>query len=335
MADSVNLDMLSTRSGFNTAVRHIKKTIEISAKAESNNLGDIIYQMDDAEELTGNKINLLLSMLLVDKLGYKSASTNLAAIVDDLSKLAKEFSKWNGVDLVAAYYHPEMGLLIANPKVAEELAGFGELRKREMLAIYAGYQGKETDENCEIAAQLALSFFEGRKSSVPSALTRGKFTVKKVSKPKKAEAPKPVKTKAVKPKAGAKKATAAPAPVKAAPTPAKAAGGSSRMTPKYAVIVQNELFHNGNVEAWKRIVMSYKAKHPSLEVFIYYEGERILDINSLFKWGKVKHGTAIEFAIAGNEIQDVAKLQRYLTQGASKMFEAFLHGGPTTILKLF
>jgi hypothetical protein len=89
------------------------------------------------------------------------------------------------------------------------------------------------------------------------------------------------------------------------------------------------------VEAWKRIVASYKAKHPDLEVFIYYEGERILDINSLFKWGKVKHGSAIEFAVAGNAIQDVAKLQRYLAQGASHQFEAFLHGPVNTVLKLF
>jgi len=70
-------------------------------------------------------------------------------------------------------------------------------------------------------------------------------------------------------------------------------------------------------------------------VFIYYENERILDINSLFKWGKVKHGTAIEFAIAGDDIQDVAKLQRYLAQGASQRFEAFLHGPVNTVLKLF
>jgi hypothetical protein len=107
------------------------------------------------------------------------------------------------------------------------------------------------------------------------------------------------------------------------------------MTPRYAVVVQNELFHNGNVEAWKRIVASYKAKYPALEVFIYYEGERILDINSLFKWGKVKHGSAIEFAVAGNEIKDVAKLQRYLAQGASNMFEAFLKGSVSSVLRLF
>jgi hypothetical protein len=121
----------------------------------------------------------------------------------------------------------------------------------------------------------------------------------------------------------------------AAAPPAAAPTGPVKMTPRYAVVVQNELFHNGNVEAWKRIIASYNAAYPSLQVYIYYDGERILDINSLFKWGKVKHGSAIEFAVAGNEIKDVAKLQRYLAQGASHMFEAFLRGPVNNVLKLF
>ena len=332
MADSVNLEALSTRSGFNSAVRYIKKTIDIAASAGSGNLGDIIFELDDDEEMTGSRIGLLLRMLLVDKLGYRTASANLSATVDDLSVLAKEFGKWNGVDLVAAYFHPEMGLLVANPKVAEEMAGLGQLRKRELMIVYAGLMGKQIDENCQKAAELALAMFEGRKVTVPAALTRGKFTVKKVSKSKKAGEAKQAKTVPAKAKSGAKRAAAASKP---AAVQIKSAAGPARMTPRYAVIVQNELFHNGNVEAWKRIVASYKAKHPELEVYIYYEGERILDINSLFKWGKVKHGSAIEFAVAGNEIQDVAKLQRYLTQGASPQFEAFLRGPVNTVLKLF
>jgi len=338
MAESANLEILSTRAGFNSAVRHIQKTMDIASKTNAN-LGDIIFELDD-EELTSGKTGLLLRMLLVDKLGYKSASTNLSSTVDDLSGLAKEFGKWNGVDLVAAYYHPEMGLLIANPKTAEELAGFGQLRQRELLVVYAGLQGKETDENCQKAADLALRLFEGSRVTAPSFLTRGKFTAKKVSKPKKAveaQVVKKAKTKTASKKAPAKRAAEAPAPAvkKAATIVQKSSGGPARMTPRYAVIVQNELFHNGNVEAWKRIIASYKAKHPSLEVFIYYEQERIMDINSLFKWGKVKHGSAIEFAVAGNDIQDVAKLQRYLAQGASHQFEAFLHGPVNTVLKLF
>ena len=339
MAESANLEILSTRAGFNSAVRHIKKTMDIASKTNAN-LGDIIFELDD-EELTSGKSGLLLRMLLVDKLGYKTASTNLSSTVNDLSGLAKEFGKWNGVDLVAAYFHPEMGLLIANPKVAEELAGFGQLNKRELLVVYAGLQGKETDEDCQKAADLALRLFEGSKVTAPSFLTRGKYTVKKVSKPQKVsetQVVKKVKAKiASKGKAPAKRAAAAPAPTvkKAATIVQKSSGGPARMTPRYAVIVQNELFHNGNVEAWKRIIASYRAKHPSLEVFIYYEQERIHDINSLFKWGKVKHGSAIEFAVAGNDIQDVAKLQRYLAQGASHQFEAFLHGPVNTVLKLF
>jgi hypothetical protein len=331
MADCVNLEMLSTRSGFNSAVRHIKKTIDIAASAGAGNLGDIIYELDD-EELTSGRVGLLLRMLLVDKLGYKTASANLSAAVDDLAVLAKEFGKWNGVDLVAAYYHPEMGLLVANPKVAEELAGFGELRKRELLVVYAGLQGKETDENCQNAAELALRLFEGARVTTPASLTKGKFTVKKISKPKKAPEAKLEKTKtSAKAKTGTKRAAAK----KDAAVQVKSSGGPAKMTPRYAVVVQNELFHNGNVEAWKRIIASYKAKHSDLEVYIYYERERIQDINSLFKWGKVKHGSAIEFAVAGNDIQDVAKLQRYLAQGASHQFEAFLRGPVNTVLKLF
>ena len=109
----------------------------------------------------------------------------------------------------------------------------------------------------------------------------------------------------------------------------------SRMTPMYSVVVQNELFHNGNVEAWKRIIASYNMKNPDLEVLVYYDGERITNLNALFKWGKVKHGSTIQFAVAGEDIKDVAKLQRYLAQGASPMFEAFLRGPVNAVLPLF
>ncbi|MDR2048441.1 MAG: hypothetical protein LBP69_03225, partial [Treponema sp.] len=243
------------------------------------------------------------------------------------------------------YHHPELGLLVANPKSEEELAGFGDLRKNELLVVFAGKGGAPADETCEKAAELTISLFEGAKVKPPAALLKGTFTIKAVKKPKAAPAPKPPKA----PKRQARTAgrpvkASSPAPeaqrvappvVTAAAPPVAAPAGPARMTPRYAVVVQNELFHNGNVEAWKRIVASYNAKYPNLQVYIYYEGERILDINSLFKWGKVKHGSAIEFAVAGNDIKDVAKLQRYLAQGASHLFEAFLKGPVNNVLKLF
>jgi hypothetical protein len=351
--ESTNLEVLSTRFGFNTAVRHMNKTIEISGALGSNNLGDLLYERGD-ENLSGERGAVLLRMLLADKLGYKSVSANLESVASDLPALASEFSKWKGVDLVAAYYHPDLGLLIANPKMAEELANFGMLRKRELLVLYAGKGASPADETCQRAAELAVKFFEGKKAKALPEFLKGNFVVKKLKKSEEEAAAKAVKAppkgkKAADAKAGAKGAAkravkAAPAapkesarvapPVVTAAAPA-ISKGPMKMTPMYSVVVANELFHNGNVEAWKRIVASYSAKYPALQVYIYYEGERILDINSLFKWGKVKHGSSIQFAVAGNEIKDVAKLQRYLIQGASKQFEAFLHGPVNSVLKLF
>ena len=357
--ESTNLEILATRAGFNSAVRHMNKAIEISGTLGSNaNLGDLLYERGD-ENLSGERGALLLRMLLVDKMGYKSFSSNLETVTADLPALAKVFETWKAIDLIAAYHHPDLGLLIANPKIAEELANFGMLRKRELLVIYAGKGGVAADENCQKAAELAIELFEGGKAKVPPDILKGNFTVKKLKKepeekpakaargPKAAKAGKAGKpAKAAKPARGKKGRAApvvsAPAPqeTRVAPPVVTAAApaiskGPVRMTPMYSVVVSNELFHNGNVEAWKRIIASYTAKYPSLQVFIYYEGERIMDINTLFKWGKVKHGSAIQFAVSGNDIKDVAKLQRYLVQGASHQFEAFLHGPVNNVLKLF
>ncbi|MDR0400694.1 MAG: hypothetical protein LBH51_07085 [Treponema sp.] len=355
MAESINLEALSSRAGFNAAVRHIKKTLRIAEDVgDGANLGDLLH--DPAEgELSGERAALILRMLLVDKLGYQTLSVNLASVAEDLPALAREFSRWNGVDLVVSYQHPDLGLLTANPKLEEELAGLGLPRKRELLVVYAGKGSAPADDWCRKAAELAADLFQGRRVKVPAALLNGRFTVKKTPGPqagpeRESESPEPVKGAGKKaPPAGKRKAApaeegaaealraveasrAAPALAPAVPAVSR---GAMKMTPMYSVAVTNELFHNGNVEAWKRIIDSYKARYPDLHVYIYYEGERILDINSLFKWGKVKHGRSIQFAIAGAEIKDAAKLQRYLVQGASSQFEAFLRGPVSGVLRLF
>jgi hypothetical protein len=354
MADT-NLEVLSTRAGFNSAVRHIKKTIGIlDSLGASGNLADILFDFDVQEP--GERAGVILRMLLVDKLGYKTASCNLGAAAADFEALAAEFAQWKAVDLVAVYHHPDLGLLVANPKVAAELANFGVLRKRELLVVYAGKADAPADGQCGEAARLACSLFEGGKPKVPAALYSGRFITKKKAAARLYEESRAAPVRKTAP--AAKDGADARAPAKALPgkaaaakaappagEPARAAvvtattpaiaRGPVRMTPMYSVVVQNELFHNGNVEAWKRIIASYNAKYPEFKVFIYYDGDRILDINSLFKWGKVKHGSSIQFAVAGNEIKDVAKLQRYLVQGASHQFEAFLRGPVSTTLNLF
>jgi hypothetical protein len=124
----------------------------------------------------------------------------------------------------------------------------------------------------------------------------------------------------------------APAP---APKVSEAAITSKNKTPKYSIQVSNELFHNGNVEAWKKIIESFKTKFDDLDVAIFHEGELINDINTLFKWGKVKHGSLIFFQVIGENIRGVSKLQKYLYEGASPRFEQFLRIGVGKVLNLF
>ena len=154
MADT-NLEILSTRAGFNSAVRHIKKTIGIfDSLGAGESPADILSDPEVQE--SGARTAVILRMLLVDKLGYKAVSCNLSAVAADLEPLAVEFAKWKAVDLVAAYHHPDLGLLVANPKAAGELANFGVLRKRELLVIYAGKADSPADEQCLQAARLAV-----------------------------------------------------------------------------------------------------------------------------------------------------------------------------------
>ncbi|HCM25508.1 MAG: hypothetical protein A2Z99_11385 [Treponema sp. GWB1_62_6] len=346
MANVINrFEILSTRSGFNSAVRHVKGTIElVDALASKKNLSDLLQERASTEEIGAERVSALLRMLLLDKLGYRAISRNLNSTADSLDALAQEFSKWNAVDLVLSYHHPDLGLLIANPKSAEQLSAFGVLRKRELAIAYAGRFEKGADDLCAKAASLALDMLEGATPKIPEDFYKGEYARKAEPKAKAATAKikagpgrKPKKeevqadAKAIAPTA-ATSVTAAK-PVSAAPVSAPKV--PSRMTPMYSVTVQNELFHNGNVEAWKRIIASYNARHPNLEVLVYYDGERITNLNALFKWGKVKHGSTIQFAVAGNDIQNVAKLQRYLIQGASHQFEAFLHGPVHNTLNLF
>jgi hypothetical protein len=334
-----NLEVLSTRRGFNTAVAYINQILDIAGTLTKHNLGDLLFE-GEYEETGGERAALLLRMLLVDKLGYQALSSNLASTVPDPAALAEEFARWAAVDLVAAYHHPDLGLLIANPKRPEQLAGFEPLKKWELLVIYAGKAGKETDGLCLKAAGFALDLFQGARVKIPPELYRGEFAVKSSPKTAPKKPAKAEKRGGAMPPARARKQSA-PAPRAAeqagrpVPPAVPAVKGPVGMTPRYSVIVQNELFHNGNVEAWKRIIASYNVKYPELQVYIYYDGERILNINSLFKWGKVKHGSSIQFSVGGNNIKDVAKLQRYLIQGASNQFEAFLRGPVSTVLKLF
>jgi hypothetical protein len=295
-------------------------------------------------------------MVLDQKFHYASISANLTRTTADIMAIADETAKWNGVDLVVIYHHPDLGALVVNPKNRKRITQIDRLNRSELLVVYAGRFAKEGDRKLlDAACEAVVDLFSGQKAKVKTEFLRGDCVYKAV-KDEKSDEPKgklKAATKAASgnsargtPKRGKAAAkTAAPAegapspaaaePPKAAVAAAQAVKPGARMTPMYSVNVSNELFHNGNVEAWKRIIASYSAKHPDLQVLVYYDGERITNLNALFKWGKVKHGSTIQFAIAGEAISDVAKLQRYLSQGASHLYEAFLKGPVNSVMALF
>jgi hypothetical protein len=340
---------LSTRDGFNRSLRHFKLMGEIVGDFDSlRNLADILNALHEAKRLEANQLAPVVNALCVGhpKYCYLSRSYNLAQNVENPGPLAEAAGKWNGVDLLLAYYHPDLGLTLINPKNRQNWESVGALKKYELVTIYAGTFGvKSPPKLLEEAIEAMIDLLEGRKPKASPALLKGRFKRKPARRaaaaPAAAPAVRPARGRAARAPAAAapslaptRRAAGAPAAAPAAAAP-PAPSAQRRMTPMYSIPVSNELFHNGNVEAWKRVIQSYTHKYPGAEVFVFYEGERIHDINTLFKWGKVKHGSSIMIAVAGNTIQDVAKLQRYLRQGASPAFEAFLRFPVNTVLNLF
>jgi hypothetical protein len=342
-------ELLAERDGFNASVRHIKSVVSmVDRVSDKENLADVVDQLIEDKALDKDDVLPVVSMVLGQKYRYGCASANLLTVSEDLQAVSAETAKWNGVDLVLVYHHPDLGALVVNPKNRKRMSQIDRLNRSEFMVVYAGRFAKEGDPKLLGAAcEAVLDMFSGRKPKLRTEFYKGDCAYKP---PKEAATDEPPARKAASKaaaKAAPKKAKAAKAakaaaasaepeePTKAAVAAELAIKPGARMTPMYSVLVSNELFHNGNVEAWKRIIESYSAKHPDLQVLVYYDQERITNLNALFKWGKVKHGSTIQFAITGEKISDVAKLQRYLTQGASHMFEAFLKGPVNSVMALF
>ncbi len=295
------LNLLSTKQGFNAALRHFKVVSRfVSEMAEGNNLADLINESLDEGEIEKHQVRAILNALAVDKFGYDFKSHNIYNTISKIDKLVGEISRWNNIDFIFAYYNPEDELVVINPKIETQWESVLPLIPGELAVIYASASNVDDKSLSNLAISDFLSLLYG-KSVKPKKEYLG-------------EEEKPVSKEQVHEE-----------------TPVL----RRRATPRYSVQVTNELFHNGNVEAWKKIIESYKTKYPDLDVRIWYENERINDINALFKWGKVKHGGLIFFSVVGENIKDVSKLQRYLFEGASPRFEAFLKGGIGKVLDLF
>ena len=317
------LNFLSRKAGFNTALRHFRQVTRLVGEVDSgSNLADLLNLSLDEGEIRREQVKPIISAIAIEKFDYSFKSYNLPKTIDDPSKIVDALSDWGKIQIFLTYVSPQTGLFVINPKVEAQWEQAIPLMKDELVVIFAGPVGGESVSRVVLNTAV-MDFIRLLNGETPKA--RSEFVGTAKPKP----APAPVPQAAVKPQQ--KQQAGESAPAQAAP----AAPGKKRMTPRYGVLVTNELFHNGNVESWKRVIESYKAKYPGLDVLIWYDNERINDINTLFKWGKVKHGTPIMISVVGDDIKDVSKLQKYLFEGASSRFEVFLRGAVNRTLDLF
>jgi len=318
---------LATKSSFNKALRHFFAVNDAVDEVDGrSNLADYINDLLDDEELHEDQILPIVGAVIRDKFEYSYYSYNVSRQISEFSKITDELVKWNTLDLLVIYFGPDGKKFVINPKNEESWERCREIPRDYLIVIYAKYLKEKNVMLEEEAIKTIIDLLAGKdvfinKSFIDQTALN-------------AMAPKPA------PKSAAPAPAAAPSPGGggAAPAPAVAASGKAKkvsITPKYGVVVSNELFHNGNVEAWKKVLESYQTKYPELKVHVMFAGEIINDINALFKWGKVKHGDSIFFQVSGENIMGVSKLQKYLYEGASQRYEQFLKLGVGKVLNLF
>jgi len=337
MESLYQFEHLSTKDGFNTALSHFRSVTDIVGYIEEGyNAADVLNALLDEKEINQQQVVPTISAILLDKYGYSYYSHTMRITLSDFTAILKEVPRWKAVDIVLVYFHPDLGALVLNPKNPEHFENLHGFKENELITIYAGQvDEKDISKQVDTAINTLVKFLEGKKANSPDSLLKGKNKFQQFELEQEEEEEEEEWEEEEEAEEEEEEEEGVPEGEEEEETAAQTTSKKRRMTPFYSIPVTNELFHNGNVEAWKKIIQSYNAKHPSLEVYIYYEGERIHDIHSLFKWGKVKHGSTILFAVAGEDIQDVAKLQRYLRQGASPQFESFLKFPVNTILNLF
>ncbi len=142
---------LSTREGFNRSLRHFKLVGEVVGDFESRrNLADILNALHEAKRLEANQVAPMVNALCVGhpKYSYLSRSHNLTRNVEDSGPIAAAVEKWNGVDLLLAYYHPDLGLTLINPKNRQHWESGGraeEERAGDRLRRHLPGQGPPED----------------------------------------------------------------------------------------------------------------------------------------------------------------------------------------------
>ena len=291
---------------------------------------DIIRAL--SSKVTKEQIPYLLRFFLIEKLQYQVLSFNLVNKIDDFTFLLNTLKTRNQFNSNIVYHDSYLGFVCLNPQSS---VGWGNLilEKDSLISVYATASSRLQPELNQYLKDIKM-MLNGIVDINNKDIYTGQDSVIKNIKTAKTEIQaKTTKSVEVQNKDESQTQNVVGSVVKEEQTHSN--NLKKKITPKYSVQVTNELFHNGNVEAWKNIIEAYNTTYPDIELVIYYQGRKVVNINTLFKWGKVKNGDVILFCLVGNKFQSIAKLQRYFFEGASNRFNRYLKKDLNKPLNLF
>ena len=139
------LNFLSRKAGFNTALRHFKLVTRYVGDIQNGrNLADLLNLSLEEGEIRRDQVKPIVSSLAIDKFEYSFKSCNLQKTIEDPSKIIQVLSNWGKIQIFLTYVSPQTGLFVINPKEEVQWEQAIPLMKDELVVVYAGPYGEES-----------------------------------------------------------------------------------------------------------------------------------------------------------------------------------------------
>ena len=169
-------EQLSTKEGFNRSLGHFRTVSSLLGDFSVNtNLADLLNEKLIDKTIEQKQLNPVIQALLIDKFGYYAKSYNMENTITDFN-FSEEIRKWNGIDLIVSYFHPELGISLINPKRKEHWEAVQAIKRNELVTIYAGgFTNIVEKKHCKAAVDGVLKYLMGKKSKAAAALLKGKY----------------------------------------------------------------------------------------------------------------------------------------------------------------
>lgn len=305
----------SRRADINATVRHIVTVNTIlDVCGYKKNLADIISSLMQEEQLDTFQVKSIISAILCDKWNYNVYPINLSTTPKNADMIVENISTWKGVDVVFTYEAPELGFIAMNPKNPASKELFKLFRKNELFTIYAGYQGRGKLSNDIFMTMIDAinNMFKGEEGVVSKAILDGSFVYKEI----------PVSMNKKKNLGNDNLCVSFP-------------NQAYKMSKVMSIKIDVPIFNEMNFLAWKRIISDYTTKHQTANIYIFYKGELVSNLEKLVSYEVLKKGSVLQIAVKDFVIQDVQRLFKYLEEGASERFEVFLSDSPDMKGNLF